>query len=244
MSTLLNPQAHTEKETNIPANPFKVFINWSATAGKFFVRTGGETKDLKNPLEVIVLDYLNTIQAGEMGVIDIWSKPYYRLKSATVTVWGKQLASGKIAKLADGKVDDIYDKLRNDYKASKGVKVYVFIPVTGQIALLDLSGYAISPFYSAETSNTEPGLILNLEPVEVTPKPVYGTRYAPTFSKWEVSKEAAESAIDAFIQAGAIEYLNYMEGKKALPVPAEDEKTESETKGGEEENKKTSDPWG
>lgn len=244
MSTLLNPQAHTEKEANIPANPFKVFINWSSTAGKFVVRTGGETKDLKNPLQVIVLDYLNTIQGGEIGVIDIWSKPYYRLKSASVTVWGKQLASGKIAKLAEGKVDDIYDKLRNDHKASKGVKVYVFIPATGQIALLDLSGYAISPFYNAETSNTEPGLTLNLEAVEVTPKPAYGTRYAPTFSNWEVSKEEIEGAINAFIQAGAIEYLNYMEGKEALPLPEEEEKTDKGTKEGEEENKKTSDPWG
>jgi len=241
MSTLLNPQAHTEKETNIPANPFKVFINWSSTAGKFVVRTGGEAKDLKRPLQVIVLDYLNTIQGGEIGVIDIWSKPYYRLKSATVTVWGKQLASGKIAKLAEGKVDDIYDRLRSEYKASKGVKVYVFIPVTGQIALLDLSGYAISPFYGAETSNTEPGLTLNLEPIEVTPKPAYGTRYKPSFSGMTVTDEAKKAAVDAFIESGAIEYLNYVQGIEN--TPPDDTPQAEKNPPAEEKSEKTADPF-
>ena len=241
MSSLLNPGGNTEKQTDIPANPFKHFIRWASTAGKWVVKTGGQTKELNKPLEVIVLDYLNTVGGGKIGVFDVWSKPYYRYTSQQITVWCKQVSSGKIDKVAEGKVEDVYQKLRGDYDASKSVKCYVFIPQTGQIALLDLSGYAISPFYDANTTDTEPGLILNLDPVEVTPKPIYGTRYKPTFSGLEVTDEAKQAAIKAFIEAGAIEYLNYVQGIENTPP---DDTTQAEKNPpAEEKSEKTADPF-
>lgn len=249
MSSLLNPGGSTAQEKNVPANPFKIFIRWQSTAGKWIVRAGGENKELYKPLELVVLDYLNTIQGGEIGVVDVWSKPYYRYTSTEVKVWVKQSASGKISEVAKGKVEDIYDKLRNDYKASKGVKCYVFLPQTGQIALLDLSGYSINPFYDSETSAEKPGIKLELEAVEVMPRPVYGTRYKPIISSLEVDKKTVAAAIDAFAQSGAIEYLNYMEGKETeatkpdAEVPKTDSEGEKKADGTEEKEKKNSDPW-
>jgi len=270
MNSLLNPGGNTAQEKEVPANPFKLFIRWQSTAGKWIVKEGGLTKELTKPLQAVVLDYFNTIQGGSIGVTDVWSKPYYRRTSDIVAVWAKEIASGRIAKVAEGKVEDIYDKLKSDFNASKGVKAYVFLPQTGQIALLDLSGYAISPFYDAESSEKKPGITLELEPQEVTPRPAYGTRYAPLISSMEVDEKTIAAAIDAFVQSGAIEYLNYMEGKEAeaptpeaeaeaapiqegkeaeAPTPEAEaeaapiQQGEKKAEAPKEESKKTSDPW-
>ena len=238
MRTLLNKDGNQSENIERPANPFKVFIRWGTKEAIWKIRTGGETKELKKPLRVIVVDAINFIGGGRIGYYDIWSHPGYRLKSQETTVWCKDIKTGKIAKIGEGPIEAIYDKLKIEYEASKTVKVYCFLPQTGQSAIIDLSGYSISPFYSLDQDLAEnPAITLEVDSMEVpnTPK-AWGKCFSPIITTGETDEKEIGAAIKEFTNIDAINFLKYELGEEA-------EKPEAEEATTEEETKKNSEPW-
>ena len=239
MSTLLNPDGGKGKTREKPANPFQIYVSWKSTKGEWQVydRTaaeGQQKKTLKGQLNLIVLDYLQTIKGGRMEESEVFSYPCYRYVNDMVQIWEKTSEGTNL--IAEGRVKDIYPTAKKTANAAKSCQAFVFIPKTGQLAVVDFTGYALSPFYGLDQNFSEtPGISLEIDAKAVDPQPKWGERFAPIVTTWAGFDPAMiEAAIQAAKEGGVQEYINYLLGKE----------TKKNTQTPEKEQEKNSDPWG
>lgn len=240
MRTFRNPNASTGG-TDKPENPFSCYISWKAKGNEnrpvgWEINDRGEKKSPKRPIDFFVLDVLFTIKGGSIEAEnEVWSKPHYRSTGDKVTVWNK--AAGRSNKVAEGPVVDIYGRLRKEYNANKCCQVFGFVLKTGQLAIIDLTGYAIGPFLDMEQDLAEnPVITLEIEPQAVDmddkKRKLYGQLYAPIFTtSAEFTPAAAEQAGKYIEDPVFSAYMNYLEGITEDANPEE------------KEDKNSGEPW-
>ena len=238
MSTLLNPDGRKGQTREKPANPFSVYISWKSTKGEWQVYDrnapeGQQKKTLKGQLNLIVLDYLQTIKGGKMEESEVFSYPHYRYLDDVIQIWEKTQEGTNM--IGEGRVKDIYPSAKKSANASKACQAYVFIPKTGQLAVVDFTGYALSPFYGLDQDFSEiPGISLEVEANAIDPQPKWGVRFQPIITMWAgFDSSMIEAAIQAAKEGEVQQYIDYLLGKEPKKKAQKPEK----------EQEKNSDPW-
>lgn len=219
MRTLRNPKGTKEAREDRPYNPFTVYLSWKSRDAKWIVsQKGQESKELKKPMDFLVIDALYCIKGGDLSAgTDVFSRPYYRETSSQIKVWNKNLNG--ISVIAEGPVSEIYPAIRDQYRARKCLQVFGYIPHTKQLAIIDLTGYAIGPMLNMEQDLAENPLIaINLESVpiamESAKKKAWGQLYEPIFTTSpNFTPELAQKAEELLNSEEIAAYLNYLEGK-------------------------------
>lgn len=241
MRTLLNPEGQNDgQKTEKVKSPFSHYLSWNSVDGKWNITAEGKKSELKKPINLIVLDVLFTIKGGEIGQTEIFSSPFYKLTATPVKVFEKDVNTGRFSIIAEGPVKDIYEGISRINKARKSCYLYCYAPTLSKCIVLELSGYATSPFFAMDIDLAEsPGLTINVEGRKVDPKPKWGERYHPIFTVWGDFKPAdIDNALKVFGEIEGLKYLNFLQGieeKKPAPEIQAEKKTE-ETQG-------TGDPW-
>lgn len=229
MRTLRNPQGTNEAREERPGNPFSVYISWKSRGAKWVVsQKGKENKELKKPLDFLVLDILFCIKGGDLvSGTDVFSRPHYRETSQAVKVWNK--TPNGISAIAEGPVAEIYETIRDKYKARKCLQAFGYIPETRQLSILDLTGYAIGPFLDLDQDLAEnPVITLNLDGLEIemdtARKKAYGQLHQPVFTTSpNFTPELAQKAEELLSVPEVTAYLDYLEGKAQKTSPEQKE---------------------
>lgn len=221
MRTLRNPQGVNESREDRPNNPFTIYISWKSKNAEWIVKPKGQEKrPLKAPIDFLVLDILFTIKGGDMKTgNEVFSRPHYRETSQIVKVWNKTIHG--VSSPVEGAVAEIYPRLQKEFDASKACQVFGLIVATGELAVLDLTGYAISPFLDLGQDLAEnPVITLNLEGQPVTMDAAklkaWGQLHNPIFTTSpNFTPELAEQAQGLINDPEISAYLDYLEGKTA-----------------------------
>lgn len=219
MRTLRNPQGKKETRQDRPNNPFEVYVSWKSKTSQFVVKPKGEEKrPIKNAMDFLILDILFTIKGGDMKTgNEVFSYPHYRETYQETKVWNKTSAGSSL--VAEGAISEIYPRLQKEFSASKACQVFGLIVATGQLAVLDLTGYAISPFLNLDQDLAEnPVITLNLEGQKIDMEPnqvkAWGQLYAPIFTtSANFTPKLAEEAESLMNNPEISAYLDYLEGK-------------------------------
>jgi len=159
---------------------------------------------------------------------EVFSRPHYRETNQQIKAWNKD-ANGNTTLIAEGPVVDIYSRIKKEYGASKACQVYGFIPATGQNAVIDLTGYAISPFLDLDQDLAEnPVITLNLEGVAIkmdeARKKAWGQLHEPIFTTSpNFTPKLAEQAEELINDLEILAYLDYLEGKAQETNPKQKE---------------------
>lgn len=229
MRTLRNPQGTNEAREERPVNPFSVYISWKSRDAKWIVsQKNQENKELKKALDFMVLDIMFCIKGGDIAAgTDVFSRPHYRETSQAVKVWNK--TQNGISVIAEGTVSEIYDTIRDKYKARKCLQAFGYIPASKQLAILDLTGYAIGPFIDLDQDLAEnPVITLNLEGVviamDAARKKAWGQLHEPVFTTSpNFTPELAQKAEELLSAPEVKAYLDYLEGKARDTNPEQKE---------------------
>ncbi|HPE84325.1 MAG TPA: hypothetical protein PLV43_11460, partial [Aequorivita sp.] len=190
MRTLLNPEGQNkgEKKERVKS-PFTHYMGWVSTDGKWTVYADGKRSDLKKSVNLIVLDILFTIKGGEIGSTEIFSTPFYKETKKPVKVFEKDINTGKVNIIAEGPVKEVYEEINRVNKARKSCYLYCYAPTLKKCVVVELSGYATSPFFQLDADLAEsPGITISEEGAKVAPKPKWGERYQPIFTVWNAYK--------------------------------------------------------